>query len=188
MTSKTELRQKFKALLLARHEEAPQPKNSETVQYQQNLTRFFKDRTGSWGAFYPLADEPPILSSLSEISHIDWFFPRVRGDVMEFANGLNLQSHELGFTEPTDGEVRSADELDGFLIPGLAFDRQGVRLGRGKGYYDRSLSQSTGTRVGVCYQVQLVDELDIAEDHDLAMDYVLTENETVTCGSRVKGS
>lgn len=187
MFSKSELRQKFKALLLSRREHS-QDSTSDAKHYRQYLTKFFKDRKGSWGAFYPLDDEPPILSSLTEIPHIDWFFPRVRGDVLEFANGIELQRHDLGFTQPQNGEVKAADELDGFLIPGLAFDRKGQRLGRGKGYYDRSLQASSGTRVGVCYQVQLVDQLEVAEAHDLAMDYVLTENETVTCGSRVKGS
>lgn len=59
------------------------------------------------------------------------------------------------------------------LIPGMAFDCRGHRLGRGKGYYDRMLAVLPGMyRIGICYPVQIVDEVP-AEDTDIEMDEVV---------------
>lgn len=61
------------------------------------------------------------------------------------------------------------------LVPGLAFDRIGNRLGTGGGWYDRVLS-AVPLRVGVCFEAQLVAELP-CEPHDIKMDFVATERE-----------
>ncbi|MEK6772827.1 MAG: 5-formyltetrahydrofolate cyclo-ligase [Bdellovibrionota bacterium] len=188
MVSKAELRKKFKSILGLRSANNVKRSENDSHQFGQQLELFFKSKTGAWGAFHPLDSEPAILPCLPEIRHINWFFPRIQGEVLEFSNSKKTQKNNLGFAEPVGGEVRSVQELDGFLIPGLVFDRKGNRLGRGKGYYDRSLAQCRGERVGVCYQDQLIEKLDVAEAHDLAMDYILTENEAVTCKSLAKGS
>ncbi len=70
--------------------------------------------------------------------------------------------------------------------PGLAFDRQGNRLGRGKGYYDRFLARARAagarlTVIGVCFSGQLVEELPHTE-RDQAVDGVVTESETLLFG------
>ncbi len=64
-----------------------------------------------------------------------------------------------------------------FLIPGLGFTKEGIRLGRGKGLYDMLLSKySTALKIGICANKNLLDEIPM-EEHDILMDYVLTENE-----------
>ena len=64
-----------------------------------------------------------------------------------------------------------------FLIPGLGFTKEGIRLGRGKGLYDKLLSKhSTALKIGICANKNLLDEIPM-EEHDILMDYVLTENE-----------
>ena len=64
-----------------------------------------------------------------------------------------------------------------FLIPGLGFTNEGIRLGRGKGLYDKLLSKhSTALKIGICANKNLLDEIPM-EEHDILMDYVLTENE-----------
>ena len=69
-----------------------------------------------------------------------------------------------------------ADELDLVLVPGVAFDVSGGRLGNGAGYYDRLLSQvRTDTlRIGVCYESQIVTKV-VRQAHDVLMDRVITE-------------
>lgn len=67
-------------------------------------------------------------------------------------------------------EVR---RLDLVLVPGVAFDRDGRRLGRGGGYYDRLLAGHRGARVGVCFAEQFVAELP-ARPHDVGMSYLAT--------------
>ncbi len=69
-----------------------------------------------------------------------------------------------------------ADQVDFFAVPGVAFDREGGRLGHGKGYYDRLL---TGARpdaclTGLCFEVQVVDKVPM-EVHDIRLDIVVTE-------------
>jgi 5-formyltetrahydrofolate cyclo-ligase len=62
------------------------------------------------------------------------------------------------------------------LVPGVAFDRQGNRLGYGKGFYDRVLCGAGGSSisVGVCFELQLVESLPV-EDHDQCLDLLVTE-------------
>ena len=68
-------------------------------------------------------------------------------------------------------------DTDIFIVPGLGFTKEGIRLGRGKGSYDRLLSKhSTALKIGICSTLNLLDEIP-SEEHDILMDYVLTENE-----------
>ena len=61
-----------------------------------------------------------------------------------------------------------------WLVPGLGFARNGVRLGRGAGYYDRLLAGSNALKIGLAYEERVFDWLP-AEEHDVRMDYLLTE-------------
>ena len=67
-------------------------------------------------------------------------------------------------------------ELDVVMVPGVAFDKRGGRLGNGAGYYDRLLQQVRSDTVlaGVCYQSQIIPFMPM-ESHDVAMDIVITE-------------
>lgn len=68
-------------------------------------------------------------------------------------------------------------ELDLIVMPGLAFDRHGGRLGYGKGYYDRFLHQlrDDATKLALCFECQLFPEIPVLA-HDVRMDRVITEN------------
>ncbi len=65
------------------------------------------------------------------------------------------------------------EEVDVVLVPGLAFDRSGGRLGQGRGYYDRALAATAAVRVGLCLTPGLVDCVPMAP-HDLYMHKVVT--------------
>ena len=64
------------------------------------------------------------------------------------------------------------------VVPGVAFDRKGKRLGRGKGFYDRFLKSTNATKVGVGYEFQLIDEVP-SEPHDISMDIIVTQKTTI---------
>ncbi|HYG23514.1 MAG TPA: 5-formyltetrahydrofolate cyclo-ligase [Verrucomicrobiae bacterium] len=64
-------------------------------------------------------------------------------------------------------------DLDLVLVPGLAFDSRGHRLGRGKGFYDRLLAEARGIRCGVAFDEQMVPEVPV-ETHDVTLDCVVT--------------
>jgi energy-coupling factor transporter ATP-binding protein EcfA2 len=66
--------------------------------------------------------------------------------------------------------------LDLVLVPGLAFDRFGNRLGRGRGFYDRLLGEVSGVKCGICYQGQLLESLP-TEGHDVSVNFIVTPNE-----------
>lgn len=67
-----------------------------------------------------------------------------------------------------------------WLIPGLAFDKYGHRLGRGGGYYDRLLKHSKGCKIGIGYDWQIIEQVP-ASGHDVNMDLVVTDKRTVDC-------
>lgn len=85
----------------------------------------------------------------------------------------DCRMNEAGFSirEP-EGAAIDPSQVDLILIPGMAFDRHGHRLGRGKGYYDRLLCRMTAVKVGVCYEFQFLDAVP-ADPHDVAMDRVI---------------
>lgn len=108
-----------------------------------------------------------------------WVFPRVNGENLHFYRVMNIdedmQVGAFGIPEPkSDLEELSADEIDIFLCPGLGFDRDGGRLGRGKGFYDRMLEKAkpSAIKIGVCFPFQIVDKISM-ETHDVRMDKVL---------------
>jgi 5-formyltetrahydrofolate cyclo-ligase len=80
----------------------------------------------------------------------------------------------FGIREPHShcGRV-SPGKLDLILVPGMAFDLQGRRLGRGKGYYDQLLGVWHGTACGVAFDEQIMEEIPL-ESHDVRMNCILT--------------
>ncbi len=113
------------------------------------------------------------------------FYPRVVGEDLEFleVNAIdNLVPGSFGVAEPESGRKISIAELDLLIVPGVAFDMRGHRLGYGGGFYDRQLTDiSRGTTlVGLCFEVQLCDWLP-TEEHDQALDYIVTETKFIPC-------
>ena len=81
---------------------------------------------------------------------------------------------KFGVREPaaTCAEI-PLDQFDLVLVPGLAFDAQGNRLGRGRGFYDRLLEKVSGVKVGVCLDLQLVEKIPV-ESHDARVNFIVT--------------
>jgi 5-formyltetrahydrofolate cyclo-ligase len=82
---------------------------------------------------------------------------------------------------PTHAPMVSISAIDFVLIPGVAFDRLGNRLGYGRGYYDKLLSAATPAlaRVSAAFPCQIVDVVPVGSD-DQQVHCVITENETIT--------
>ncbi len=107
-----------------------------------------------------------------------FFLPRV--------NGLNLEilpydrsRMALGafhIEEPTGNDTADISQIELVVVPAVAYDRRGNRVGRGKGYYDRLLAETKATKVGVGYDFQLLEEEIPSEPHDVAVDIVITES------------
>lgn len=146
-----------------------------TPQFEAQLLPFLKkQKPGSWSAFRPMATEPAITSILKKVSHLIWYFPRITSSGLEFVQSEEFAKSEMGFHEPMGKNVIPAEKLDGFLVPGLAFDHQGHRLGRGKSFYDRALKGLQALKVAVCYEQQIHHSVLPVEDHDISMDILVT--------------
>lgn len=105
------------------------------------------------------------------------YLPRVNGDDIElikYKSGT-LKKGSFNIMEPTGDDIVDPSILDLIIVPGVAFDRQGNRCGRGKGYYDRFLSLTTATTVAVCFDCQLVNDLPV-EPHDIPARYLVTNS------------
>jgi len=79
-----------------------------------------------------------------------------------------------GIWEPTESKVAAPQDLRLIVVPGVAFDAQGGRLGHGRGHFDRLLAPSGALLVGLCFENRLVEAVPM-EPHDVRMDVVATE-------------
>ena len=127
--------------------------------------------------FAPLADEPQIWPLVERLAkRMPVALPRVEGDVMNFYgyDGYSMAKGAYGINEPQQGLPVAPCEIEAMVIPGVAFTAKGVRMGRGKGFYDKYLAQEgfAALKIGVCYSEQVVAEIP-AEPHDVAMDVVI---------------
>lgn len=112
--------------------------------------------------------------------HKKFFLPRVNGVNLELLpyDESRLEIGSFHIEEPTGNNVYPIEEIEVIIVPGVAFDRKGRRLGRGKGFYDRLLKTAKATKIGIGYEFQLVEEVP-SEAHDVAMDMIITENTTI---------
>ncbi len=76
---------------------------------------------------------------------------------VEIMNKKELELSFWGIYEPIKDEAVSPKVIDIIIVPGLAFDQQGYRIGYGGGYYDRFLPQVSGYKIGFCYPPFLID-------------------------------
>lgn len=121
--------------------------------------------------------------------------PRVVGEHLEFVRVDSLDDLSIGafgIREP-HGIPFPTNEIEAFIVPGLVFDRQGGRLGFGKGFYDRVLGSrsvrdkgSEPLAIGVGYRWQLIDSTLPVEPHDVSMDVIATDGELVSTSARVQ--
>ena len=107
--------------------------------------------------------------------------PRWNGETYELAvlNGLDethLRQGPMGILEPTEAEIVSPKEVEVWLVPGLAFTRNGKRLGYGGGWYDRLLAEAPkdAMKLGIAYAFQLLDDLP-SEPHDIWLTGVIDD-------------
>lgn len=85
-----------------------------------------------------------------------------------------LRTGAYGIREPEKYKEVNISDIDIALIPGIAFDTRGMRIGFGKGYYDRFLESFKGVKIGICYEFQVFSALN-CDSHDVPMDMLVTE-------------
>ena len=106
------------------------------------------------------------------------YLPVMQGDgliLKRFTDRNDLREARFGVQEPVTGETAGPGDMELIVVPGVAFDRQGNRLGHGKGFYDRLLHEPGLLKAGVCFDYQMQERIP-CEAHDVAMDLLV-------CGS-----
>lgn len=115
-------------------------------------------------------------------------YPRICGEEMRFlevTDSFPLVPGTFGIPEPcVPGEGYPADAADLLVVPGVAFDHSGHRIGFGKGYYDRCLASPRREvlLVGLCHDFQVLERIP-AEGHDIRMQYIVTDQRLVVAGT-----
>ena len=101
-------------------------------------------------------------------------YPRAGDDgMLAFLLASEFQTGAFGIREPVGTTMEPSPDL--VLVPGLAFDTTGGRLGRGKGFYDRWLAANPTVRsVGICFKCQIVESLPF-ESHDARVSAIVSE-------------
>lgn len=120
-------------------------------------------------------DTHEFVRQWSASKHI--ILPVVVGDDLElryYEGDAKMQTGAYGILEP-NGKIlprKDYDLIDVCLVPGVAFDKMGNRMGHGKGYYDRLLPKIERPKIGICFPEQLVEDLE-PQPWDVPMDKVI---------------
>lgn len=143
---------------------------------------WFAPRLRSVAVYDALVDEASIrrLVHRLEGEGVHVAFPRVEGDRLAFAvtPPAALVPAPFGLREPPPEIPETPPEaLDLFLVPGVGFDRSGGRIGYGRGYYDRALTEAgpRALRIGVAFDRQVEPRIPL-EAHDVRLDGLVTES------------
>lgn len=103
--------------------------------------------------------------------------PSVDGETMnlkEYTGEKNLISGDLyQIPEPDGALFTDYNSIELIIVPGIAFDRQNNRMGRGKAYYDRFLQTLSTVKVGICFDFQIFNHIPV-DEHDVAMDKIIS--------------
>jgi 5-formyltetrahydrofolate cyclo-ligase len=132
--------------------------------------------------YYPHQNEVNLLPLLNELKNEGKtvLLPKVNGGfiVPVLVKDLqNLKKGKFSILEP-EGKIFSKEKIDVIFVPAIVFDKQGHRIGFGKGYYDRFLKDTKSIKVGVAYDFQIVDEIPF-EEHDVPVDFVITPTKII---------
>jgi len=161
--------------------------------YRAQASRAICERIVAWMAFaasdtilayMPIQSEVDLTPLLELFPHKRWVLPRILPEEngrMEFHlyDAARLVQHPFGMMEPApDAPTVAAEEIELTLVPGLAYDRCGYRLGYGGGYYDRFLACFHGIRAGIVFHDLLLDAIPHGE-YDMTVQWIVTENELI---------
>lgn len=172
---KSDIRRKIKALRTMLSDEDKNSAAEEVFEQLEKTAAFLL--ADKILMYHSLPDELQTIAFLKKWGGRKKFFlPRVNGvnlDILPYDQSrLELGSFQI--EEPTGDDLTDPAEIELIIVPAVAFDRNGNRLGRGKGFYDRLLQTTRATKIGVGYDFQLLEEIP-AEPHDIPMDMVITQ-------------
>ena len=180
INDKTELRKKIRELKRAVSPEEKLRRSEAVMQKVEALPKFEKARVVL--LYWSMADEVQTHAFVER-----WYkekvllLPCVDGDDLLLRQYTGpecmVEGEQFGIGEPNATLPVYSDlgSVEMIIVPGVAFDRAGNRMGRGRGFYDRLLkSTPNAIKVGVAYDFQMLDSIPV-EPHDVKMDKVISE-------------
>ena len=173
MMTKQEMRQ----MIRLRKQQHTADESSVVIARLKETPRFLQAHTLL--IYSALPDEVQTQSLLDELTEAGKtvLLPKVVSsedmELRRYTGTSSLQSGAYGIMEPVGERFTDYATIDIAVVPGMAFDAQGHRLGRGKGYYDRFLTKVPDVyKIGLCFSWQMVDEVP-SEANDIMMDEVV---------------
>ncbi len=180
--TKNQLRSQFLKTRSQLERDDWQSKSTLICQNLQSFSVFTQAKTVL--AYFSIQNEPNLHQLFTNSQQI-WGFPRCVGQQMtwwEWKPGDPLQTGRYGILEPTtDANIITPNQVDLILVPCVAGDRRGYRLGYGGGYYDRMFASPewlTIPSIGILFDFALIHELPI-EPWDRQLSYVCTERQII---------
>ncbi len=173
----------------ARRALSKQETQDQSVRAQQHLmhTRYFEQaRCIALYAAQPFEVSTTLVFAAALKQHKQVVFPRVQEDRMAFcaveAAG-QLTPGFKGLLEPLHScSVVPVAQIDLFVVPLVSFTVDGLRLGRGKGFYDRALKATSAVKLGLAFEVSRAQYLP-SEAHDVSVDGIATERQLYVVAS-----
>jgi 5-formyltetrahydrofolate cyclo-ligase len=150
----------------------------EICQHIKNGEKF--QEAGVIFTYMPMNDEVDLYPLLDEFPQKEWVIPRIQPHsrmILHTYDPGKLIRHRFGMLEPDPSQPEiSPSQVDLVLVPGLAYDRQGWRLGYGGGFYDKFLAGIPGlATLGITYQALVLDNIP-HDDHDIPVQALVTED------------
>ena len=151
---------------------------------QKNLVDFLVEKMGTFKKImiYISILNEPILEDLYELwlkDGLELYAPVVESEtemsVYPYKGKKNIQPGRLNTLEPIEKGLPADIEFDLILVPGIAFDSSGNRMGLGTGFYDRFLLKDKGFKLGICFDFQLLQSIPF-DSNDIAVQGIVTEN------------
>ena len=192
MADKTPIRSRMRAVLAAI---SPQDRHQRSLAVCQRLAETRQFREANVIMLFISMDNEVETSTLAlrawkenkavAVPRVHWEERRI--EPVEISSLQTTPNRVVpGLRDPTQGTVVPLACIDLVAVPGLAFDRRGYRVGRGKGFYDRFLAHHDfrGLRIAACFHEQILVEPVPIEAHDVPMDMIVTDREIVLCTHR----
>ncbi len=172
---KQQLREYIKSLLARFDDHQLLEQSNRVVQQLLSHPKIMQGKVIA--CYWPLQKELNLISFIQQLYLSKTILlPSILNDQMVFKpfNGAcHLKPTKYGFLEPDSEICFDLNLIDVIIVPGLAFDHENNRLGRGKGFYDNFLNQCLAYKIGVGYNFQLLTKIP-SNSFDVKMDEVLT--------------
>jgi 5-formyltetrahydrofolate cyclo-ligase len=171
--NKNSLRQLFKQ----KREEFYSDSKHATEDLCKNLFKVLPKKSNKYWATYRAHKSEANPTAVESMVNISWCYPVVEGETLSFYTNEKSEwtLNQFKIEEPANQSKKiQLSDIEGILLPGLAFDLKGQRLGSGKAFYDKTLKNYSGIKIGVAYSIQITESLPSSE-HDIPVDVIVTE-------------